>query len=72
MTSIIKTLRKFFRSRFWRFIVAHDPTTVSHKVVSGRHTSVILNTRISISLWVEGKFNEAAAAYMQWRKYRGL
>lgn len=72
MKFIIKRLRLFFsNNRVWNWIVTHDKTNLNGGKVESMtkgSITVFLDTRISISLWIEGKFNDLAATYMRYLK----
>lgn len=74
----IKKLRCFFRSRFWKWVVAHDRFYWCGGVVrsgeisgmSGVH--LVLDMRINTSLWLEGRFNDLARRYFDYLKSNWL
>lgn len=61
--AIVKKLRKFFRTRTWNRLVAADPIVIQRgePVTNG---AVTLYTTITLTLYIEGRFNDWARKVM--------
>lgn len=69
MNEAIKELRNFFKSDLWTKACLEDQPVISDNgIVLNKDNSVGLDTKINLALDFEGKFNDFARAYMQWRK----